>query len=107
MAAKNLKFKQFLYKYPANADPNFILGEDLCEKIAKEKGLKKVIISSVGIQAPRGTRFFINGDAAIVGSTGRFELNNVILITSLKIGTPEDATFYSNIIVDILYYEGV
>ena len=112
MATKNLKFAQYLYKYPTYvskeivAYSTFDLGEDLCRKIANENKVDKVEIVSLGIQAPRGTRFQINGSNGVVGSTGKFELDKALLITQLSIGAKEDEAYYSNIIVDILYYEG-
>lgn len=96
-------FTQFLYKYPTSDGvvSTFELGADLCDLISEEK----VDIVSVGIQAPRGTKFWINGSQGVVGSTGKFELDKVIVINSLIIGTSADATYYSDIIVDILYSE--
>lgn len=113
MAEKNVKFIQYLYKYPTYSSSdlkertNFELGEDLCNLIADTEKAKEISIISLGIQAPRGTKFFINGSEGVIGSTGRFELNQTIIIKSLIIGTSNDAALYSNIIVDILYHKGV
>ena len=94
--AKNLSLRQYVYKYPDdNSDSNFILGKELFESAIMED------IQSIGIQAPRGTKFIINGAEGRIGPTGIFELDMVIPIYSLKIGEADSAN--NKILVDILY----
>ena len=93
---KNLSLKQYVYKYPDdNSDSNFILGEELFEPAIMED------IQSIGIQAPPGTKFIINGAEGRVGPTGIFELDMVIPIYSFIVGEANSAN--NKILVDMLY----
>jgi hypothetical protein len=97
--AKEQMLTQILYKYP-NDDmitENFDIEQDVCDFLGCES------ITSIGIQAPPGTKFYVNNNTAIVGPTGVFELNNLLKITSFKI---HNAAYTRRVILDILYVKG-
>ena len=96
--AKNLSLKQYVYKYPDDNTfhpEDFVLGEELFDPSTMLE------IFSVGIQAPQGTKFTINGQEGRIGPTNVFELDGLIPIYSLTVG--ETDSLNSRIIVDILY----
>ena len=99
--ARNLAMKQFVYKYASSDDITKLPGNitynpfehDLCDILGSA-------IVSLGIQAPQGTKMYINGELAIVGPTGVFELDNVIEITSFQLGKND---YLRKVIIDVLY----
>lgn len=103
----NIAVAQFVYKYPDDDSStlDFFPGTDICELLNSNQ------IYSLGIQAPYGTPFYLNGQKAYIGPTGVFELDQVITITSLKIGLEnvgdEGADYLSRVIVDVIYGKGV
>lgn len=90
-----LKIKQFQYKYTDNSTIDFNMGDDLCKKTGT--------ITHLGIQAPQGTKFQINGSDMVVGPSEVFELDNVFDITSLIFKDKESS---NRILVDVIYREG-
>lgn len=58
----------------------------------------------LGIQAPPGTRLQINGKNIIVGRTGVYELDEEIIVTSLKFLSPtsDSSIDLYNIIIDYI-----
>lgn len=100
--AQNLGLAQFVYKYPddASTTDGFGPGIDICQLLG---GLELV---SVGIQAPYGTKFYINGKKGFIPPTGSFEVDNIMPVTSLII-EDIDAVYLSKVIVDVIYRKGV
>ena len=98
--AKEKVLTQILYKYPNdnNTTDGFDLTKDVCEFLENCES-----IDSIGIQAPPGTKFYINSNPAVIGPTGVFELNNLLRVTSFKI---EDRAYTRRVILDILYVKG-
>lgn len=84
---------QKVYRYH-----NDIKDFDLSENIID--GLNVI---KIGIQAPSGTEFSINGSSVIMGDTELLELDNTINLQSLIFPKTSDL---KNIIIDILYDEG-
>ena len=97
--AKEKVLTQILYKYPD--DDTITEGFDLTKDVCEFLNCKS--ITSIGIQAPPGTKIYINGNSAIIGPVGVFELNDLLKITSFKI---EDKVYSRRIILDILYEKG-
>lgn len=98
--ARNLAVRQFVYKYPTDKDnlPNgFYPFEDII------KNYLGGAIVSLGVQAPQGTRMYVNGELAIVGPTGVFELDNVIEITEFYLERNDNLR---KVIIDMLYDKG-
>ena len=101
--AKEQVLTQILYKYPndESSTEGFInldgTTKEVCEFLNCES------IASIGIQAPPGTKFYINGNPAVIGPTGVFELNKLLKITSFKI---HDVAYTRRVILDILYVKG-
>ena len=94
--ARNLAVAQFVYKYGSDeniAPSGYQPSDDLVN-------ILKGAIVSIGIQAPQGTKMYINGTPAIVGPTGVFELDNIIEITSFYL---EDQVYLRQVIIDVLY----
>lgn len=94
--ARNLAVAQFVYKYAteSNISPiDYTPTQDICQYL-------KGAIVSIGVQAPQGTKMYINGTPAYVGPTGVFELDNVIEITSFYL---EDQVYLRQVIIDVLY----
>lgn len=97
--AKEQVLTQILYKYPDDdtTTEGFDLTQDVCQFLNCES------ITSLGIQAPPGTKVYINGNPAVIGPVGVFELNDLLKITSFKI---EDKAYSRRIILDVLYVKG-
>ncbi len=98
--ARNLAVRQFVYKYPTDKDNlpiDFYPFEDIVENY-----LGGAIVS-LGIQAPQGTRMYINEELAIVGPAGIFELDNVIEIEHFRL---EENNNLRKVIIDVLYDKG-
>ena len=95
--AQNLAVKQFVYKYASDEDIS-PAGFNPFENILNY--LNGEAIVSLGIQAPQGTRMYINKELVVVGPMGVFELNNVINITEFRL---ENNNFLRKVIIDVLY----
>lgn len=97
--ARNLAVGQFVYKFPTenNISPaGYSPEKDICSYLDGP-------IISLGVQAPQGTKMYINNQPAVIGPTGVFELNNVIEINSFKL---EENANLRKIVIDVLYVEG-
>lgn len=96
--AKILSVAQFIYKYPTENDiqpSDYTPDQDICKLLGGA-------IRTVGVQAPQGTKIYINENSeAIVGPTGVFELDNIIEITSFRL--QEDKGYLNKIIIDVIY----
>lgn len=99
--AQNLGLAQFVYKYPddQSTTKGFGPGVDICALL---NGAELV---SIGIQAPYGTKFFINGKKAFMPPSEVFEIDNIMPITSLIIDEL-NSVYLSKVIVDVVYRKG-
>lgn len=57
------------------------------------------LLTKLGIQAPKGTKILVNGIEVKIGSTGIFQLDQVVEITSLIFPDGGDET----VIIDYVY----
>lgn len=82
-------------------DPNIDImnSGQVIPKVATKDGDGIIIISKLGVQTEPGTEMIINGASIKVGSTGIYELDNVVNVTSLIF--PNGAS--ENTIIDFVY----
>ena len=95
--ANNFAVAQFVYKYPTDKDifPNdYVPAEDICKRL-------NGVIKTVAVQAPQGTKIYINENSeAIIGPAGIFELDNILDITSFKL---QGDDYLNKVIIDVIY----
>lgn len=95
--ASNFAVAQFVYKYPTEKDiypSDYIPTEDICERL-------NGVIKTVAVQAPQGTKIYINENSeAIIGPAGIFELDNILDITSFKL---QHDDYLNKVIIDVIY----
>ena len=109
----SLSFKQFRY-YKDNSDQNYPAGLTAASLVSGDAFNAYLPIQQIGIQALPGTKYYINGatNAAIVGSTGLFELDlsQGGYITALTFDNTSLGLISSNkeayLIIDIIYKQG-
>lgn len=76
---------------------------NIFEDLIKNYNLKS--INKLGIQAPMGTKFKLGSNKnMIIGHTGIYELDDVIVVNYLQFEKPENLDLY-NIIIDFAYGE--
>lgn len=79
---------------------NLNMTQDLFSQFAASVPYANAKVSKLGVQAPPHTKMIIDGRNIQVGNTGIYELDDDIIITSIRFAASQNL---ENIIIDFIY----